>query len=49
MTDRTRIVFGNEITIDNKEDHRNQWIEELKILQKTLDPLPRTPNYLINI
>jgi 1-acyl-sn-glycerol-3-phosphate acyltransferase len=44
MTDRTRIVFGNEIIIDNKEDHRNKWIEELKILQKTLDPLPRTPN-----
>lgn len=43
MTDRTRIVFGDEITIDNKEDHRNEWIEELKSLQKTLDPLPRTP------
>ncbi|MDF2941551.1 MAG: Acyltransferase [Herbinix sp.] len=44
MTDKTRIVFGNEITIDNKEDHRNEWLEELKILQTTLDPLPRTPN-----
>jgi 1-acyl-sn-glycerol-3-phosphate acyltransferase len=44
MTDKTRIVFGNEMMIENKEDHRNEWIEELKTLQKTLDPLPRTPN-----
>lgn len=43
MTDRTRIVFGKEIIIDDKEDHRNEWIEELKTLQKTLDPLPRIP------
>jgi 1-acyl-sn-glycerol-3-phosphate acyltransferase len=43
MTDKTRIVFGKELLIDNKEDHRNEWIEELKVLQKTLDPLPRPP------
>ena len=43
MTDRTRIVFGNEIAINNKEDHRMEWIEELKVLQKKLDPLPRNP------
>lgn len=43
MNDKTRIVFGKEIIIDNKEDHRNEWIEELKVLQKTLDPLPRNP------
>lgn len=43
MTDRTRIVFGNEIIIGDREDHRNEWIEELKMMQKTLDPLPRTP------
>ncbi len=43
LTDRTRIIFGNEITIDNKEDHRNEWIEELKVLQKKLNPLPRNP------
>lgn len=43
MTDKTRIVFGKELLIDNKEDHRSEWIEELKTLQKTLDPLPRTP------
>jgi 1-acyl-sn-glycerol-3-phosphate acyltransferase len=43
MTDRTRIVFGNEIAIDDKEDHRNEWIEELKVLQKKLNPLPRKP------
>ncbi len=43
MTDRTRIVFGNEIIIKNKEDHRNEWIEALKDLQKKLNPLPRNP------
>jgi len=43
MTDKTRIIFGNEITIDNKEDHRNEWIEELKALQTKLDPFPRNP------
>lgn len=43
MTDKTRIIFGNEMTIDNKEDHRNEWIDELKILQKKLNPLPRNP------
>jgi len=43
MTDKTRIVFGNEMTIYNKEDHRNEWIEELKALQTTLNPLPRKP------
>lgn len=43
MTDRTRIVFGNEILIGDKEDHRNEWMVELKLLQKTLNPLPRTP------
>ncbi len=43
MTDKTRIVFGNEIAIENKEDHRNEWIAELKLLQRTLNPLPRTP------
>jgi len=43
MTDKTRIVFGKELLIDNKEDHRSEWIEELKTLQKTLDPLSRTP------
>jgi 1-acyl-sn-glycerol-3-phosphate acyltransferase len=41
MTDKTRIVFGNEMTIENKEDHRNEWIDELKALQKQLSPLPR--------
>ncbi len=43
MTDKTRIVFGKELLIDNKEDHRNEWIKELKILQKKLDPPPRPP------
>ncbi len=43
MTDKTRIVFGNEMIIDNKEDHRNEWIEELKALQKQINPLPRNP------
>lgn len=43
MTDKTRIVFGKELLIENKEDHRSEWIEELKTLQKTLDPPPRTP------
>ena len=43
MTDKTRIVFGNEMRIENKEDHRNEWIEELMALQKQLNPLPRTP------
>jgi 1-acyl-sn-glycerol-3-phosphate acyltransferase len=43
MTDRTRIIFGNEIVIENKEDHRIEWIEELKALQERLDPLPRKP------
>ncbi len=43
MTDMTRIVFGNEMIIDNKEDHRNEWIEELKALQNQLNPLPRNP------
>lgn len=43
MSDKTRIVFGNEMIIDNKEDHRHEWIEELKVLQKQLSPLPRNP------
>lgn len=43
MTDRTRIVFGKEMLIGDKEDHRIEWMDELKFLQKTLDPLPRTP------
>ena len=43
MTDKTRIVFGNEMSIYDKEDHRNEWIEELKALQKKLNPLPRNP------
>ena len=43
MTDKTRIVFGNEMLITNKDDHRMEWIKELKLLQNTLDPLPRTP------
>ncbi|WFR59485.1 lysophospholipid acyltransferase family protein [Anaerocolumna sp. AGMB13025] len=43
MTNKTRIVFGRELLINNKEDHRSEWIEELKMLQKTLDPPPRTP------
>jgi hypothetical protein len=43
MTDKTRIVFGNEIMIKDKEDHRSEFIEELKMLQSKLDPPPRTP------
>lgn len=43
MTDRTRIIFGEEITISNKEDHRREWIEELIAMQKKLDPPPRAP------
>ncbi len=43
MTEKTRIVFGNEMIIYNKEDHRDEWIEELKALQSQLDPLPRKP------
>ena len=43
FTAPTRIVFGNAIIIKDKEDYRNEWIEELKRLQKTLSPLPRTP------
>ncbi len=43
MTEKTRIVFGKEIIIKDKEDHRSEWIEELKSLQNTLDPLPREP------
>ena len=43
FTDKTRIVFGNEVVIENKEDHRLEWIEELKRLQTRLDPLPRKP------
>lgn len=43
MNDKTRIVFGNEMIIENKEDHRNEWIEELKALQNHLNPSPRHP------
>ncbi len=43
MTDKTRIVFGKEMTIHNKEDHRTEWIEQVKALQKELNPLPRKP------
>lgn len=43
MTDKTRIVFGDEIIIQDKEDHRSEWMEELKALQLKLNPPPRTP------
>lgn len=43
MTDKTRIVFGKEIVINDKADHRHEWMEELIALQRTMDPLPRTP------
>lgn len=43
MTDKTRIIFGDEMIIENKEDHRKEWIEVLKDLQKKLNPPPRNP------
>lgn len=43
MTAPTRIVFGKEMIIDTKDDYRMEWIEELKVLQNKLNPLPRTP------
>lgn len=43
LTEKTRIVFGKELLIHNKEDHRKEWLDEVKALQTTLDPLPRTP------
>lgn len=43
MTDRTRVVFGKAFVINDKEDHRHEWLEALKHMQNTLDPLPRTP------
>lgn len=43
MTAPTRIIFGKELVIYDKEDHRIEWMEELKTLQKQLDPPPRTP------
>jgi hypothetical protein len=43
MANSTRIVFGNEKAVYYKEDHRNEWVEELKVLQKKLNLLPRKP------
>lgn len=43
MTDKTRIVFGDEISINDKEDHRKEWMEVIIGLQDKLNPHPRTP------
>lgn len=43
MTANTRVVFGKEYIIKDKEDHRLEWLDELKRLQNTLQPLPRDP------
>ncbi len=43
MTDKTRIIFGNEIIIQDKEDHRRDWMDELINLQTKLTPPARTP------
>ncbi len=43
LTDKTRIVFGSEIVINDKADHRADWLEAVKGLQEALSPPPRTP------
>lgn len=43
LTDRTRIVFGEEMVIRNKEDHRIEWIDALRSIQNLLSPPSRKP------